>query len=97
MPSVAVNAHRGALVHAGAVVAHVTVDVDLHVGVDAHRDGVPAARVHHAPARLRRRGRIEVMQPLVQLAQRCDVEIDGLDRQVGRDGHQAGWGCLSQL
>jgi hypothetical protein len=92
---VAVHAHRRALVHAGAVVAHVALDVDLDIRVDADRHRVPPARVHHVPTGVRRRVRIEVVQPLVQLAQRGDVEIDGLDRQVWRDGHQAG--CLSQL
>ena len=37
-PAVAVHADRRALVHAGAVVAHVALDIDLDVRVESHRD-----------------------------------------------------------
>ena len=48
--AVAVHAHGGVLVHAGAVVAHVAVDLDLDRRVDAGRQRVRPARVEHAPA-----------------------------------------------
>ena len=74
---VAVHAHGRELVHAGAVVANVPVDVDLDLGVDAARHGVRAARVadpHCAPL-----GASEVVEALVERAQRRLGEVEGLD------------------
>ena len=47
---VAVHAHGGVLVHAGAVVAGVALDLDLDRRVDAGGERVRAARVEHPPA-----------------------------------------------
>src|SRR5215211_1909703 len=79
---VPVHAHGRALVHAGAVVADVAVDVDLDLGVDPDGDRVRAARVRDAPPGRR----IRLVQALVEVAQRRDGEIDRLDR-VGDRHH----------
>src|SRR5262249_33657500 len=75
---VAVDPHRGRLVHAGAVVPHVTVDLDLHVGVETAGDCVGPGGVDDPPA-----GRAglagQVVQTLVQLAQRRLGQIHDLD------------------
>ena len=47
---VAAHAHRRVLVHAGAVVADVAVDLDLELGVEPARDGVRTLRVDDPPA-----------------------------------------------
>ena len=77
------------LVHARAVVAHVTVDLDLDVGIEPTRDGMRAARVDDAPAPRPRPTVREVVQALIQLAQRSRLEIDHLHRRVLSlgDGH----------
>ena len=54
---VAVHADGRLLVHAGAVVAGVALDLDLDRRVDPDGDRVRAARVEHAPAARRRRRR----------------------------------------
>src|SRR4029079_1401776 len=78
---VAVHAHGRALVHAGAVVADVPVDLHLDVGVETARDRVGAARVDDAP--VTRPGRLgELVQAPVQLAQRGRGEIDHFDGSV---------------
>ena len=50
VPGVAVDAHGRELVHPGAVVAHVPVDLDLDLGVEAAGDRVRAVRAAHDPA-----------------------------------------------
>ena len=81
--AVAVHAHGGLLVHAGAVVADVPVDVDLERRVEADRDGVAPAGVAHAPAP-RRAGLVRRrVQPGVELAQRRLREVDDLDGRLG--------------
>ncbi len=49
---VALDHHRGLLVHAGAVVAHVSLDLDGDRGVQPDRQGVPAAWIEHSPVGL---------------------------------------------
>src|SRR5262249_47588818 len=72
--TVALDPDRGELVHAGAVVADVTVDLDLVGGVEPNDDAVLAARVEHPhPA-----DRIGQMQTAVELA-------DAVGRQVERE------------
>src|SRR6185369_3457848 len=74
---VAVHAHGRELVHAGAVVADVPVDVDLDLGVDAAGHGVRATRVAHPDLGTARAG--EVVQVLVERAQRRLGEVEGRD------------------
>ena len=50
-PQLPRDPHRGELVHPGAVVADVPVDLDLDLGVEADRDRVGAVRVGDPPAR----------------------------------------------
>ena len=87
---VAVHAHGRELVHAGAVVADVPVDLDLDLGVEAARDRVRTARVDDAEVPRPSRAAGEVVQALVQLAERRRREIDDLDSRVLAlgDGHQ---------
>jgi hypothetical protein len=84
---VSVHPHGRALVHAGAVVADVTLDLDLDVRIEAARDRMCAVRVEDAPATLARSLVREVVQLLVQLAQGRHGEVDNLDR--GRRGGMA--------
>ncbi len=84
---VAVHANRRALVHAGAVVANVSHDLDLDRRVDPAGDGVHPVRVEHAPAADRRVVAGDIVQALVQLTQRGRREVDDLD-SGRRDGHQ---------
>ena len=51
-PGVAVDDDGGALVHAGAVIADMAVDLDGDRRVDAGGDGMLPARIEHAPMRL---------------------------------------------
>ena len=84
---VAVHAHRRQLVHAGAVVADVTVDLDLDLGVDSARDRVRTVRVDDSPASgalLCTGGTAQVVQPLVELPQRRHCEVDELGRSSDR-------------
>jgi hypothetical protein len=75
---VPVHAHGGALVHPRAVVADVPFDLDLDLGIEPAGDRVRAVRVEDAPVtRPRRRG--QVVQALVELAQRRRGEVDDLD------------------
>ena len=62
---VAKQAHGRALVHASAVVADVSVDLDLRIGVHAAGDGVRPVRVLHAPARGAAHVVGKVVEPLV--------------------------------
>ncbi len=73
------HAHGRELVHAGAVVADVPVDLDLDLGVEPARDGVRTARVDDAPVTRTGRTPGEVVQALVQLTQRRRREVDDLD------------------
>ena len=75
---VATHAHRRVLVHARAVVADVPVDLDLELGVEPTGDGVRAPGIDDPPpARALARQR-DVVEALVQLAQRRDGEVDDL-------------------
>ena len=66
-PTLPCTIRRGALVHAGAVITDMAVDLDRNARVHAHRQRVPSARVQHLP--VRRVGvRAEIVQRLVQLA-----------------------------
>ena len=67
-PAVALDADGGELVHPGAVVADVPVDLDLGVGVEADGDRVRAVGVGR-PASVEPSG-LEVVQALVELAHR---------------------------
>src|SRR3954452_6062473 len=87
LSGVAGDAHGGALVHARAVVAGVPLDHDLDVGVEAAGDVVDAGRVDDPPAP-RAVGRFgEVVETLVEVAQRGLREIDDLGGG-DVDGHQ---------
>ena len=86
-PGVAVHAHGRLLVHAGAVVARVALDLDLDGRVDPDRERVRAARVQHAPVA---RGRVvDRVQRGVQLAQRRDGQVElGSLEAAPESGHQ---------
>src|SRR4029079_16318082 len=78
---VAVHAHGCELVHAGAVVADVPVDLHLDVGIAPAGARVGDARVDDAP--VPRPGRLgELVQAPVQLAHRGRGEIDHFDGSV---------------
>jgi hypothetical protein len=83
-----VYADGGLLVHAGAVVADMSGDVDLQRRVEAHGDGVAAAGVVDAPAP--RRGRLvrRRVKPGVEVAQRRLGQVDDLDGRLGLGRHQ---------
>jgi hypothetical protein len=85
---VAVDAHGRELVHAGAVVADVPLDLDLHVRVDAAGDGVRAVRVDDPPMPRSWALAGELVEAAVELRQRRDREVDDLDvgRRRGSDG-----------
>jgi hypothetical protein len=86
---VPVHADGGALVHARAVVADVTLDLDLDVGVEPARERVRAVRIQDPPVARARLAR-EVVEALVQLSHRGRLEIDDLDRLRRRSHrHQA--------
>ena len=93
-PGVAVHAHGGVLVHAGAVVAGVALDLDLDRRVDPGRERVRPARVGDPPAR--RPVVRDRVQRRVQLAQRSDRQVDlpGVEPAPHR-AHQTG--ARSQL
>ena len=65
----------------GAVVADVPVDLDLELGVEPAGDRVRAVRVDDPPARGPSGAAGEVVQALVELAQRRLGEVDDLDRR----------------
>src|SRR4051812_39088673 len=86
---VAVHADRRLLVHAGAVVADVPVDLDGDRRVEPDRQRVRAARVDDAPmGRLRVGASGERVQPGVELAARSGGEVERLDRDVDVRRHQ---------
>jgi uncharacterized protein YqfA (UPF0365 family) len=62
-------------VHAGAVVADVTVDLDKERAVEAGGDRMLPARIEHPPMRLVGVGR-QSMQSRVELAHRAPGEVD---------------------
>ena len=87
--AVAVHADDGVLVHAGAVVAHVALDVDLQRRVEADRDRVAPPGVAHAPAICGAVGLVGGgMQAGIELAQRRLLEVDDLDGRLGSGRHQ---------
>ena len=61
------------LVHAGAVIADMAVDLDGDRRVEARGDGVAPARVEHAPVAARWCPGRRRVQRLVELAQRGGV------------------------
>ena len=67
------------LVHAGAVVADVSVDLDLVGTVESDRDRVLSAWVEHAHAAARGRD-VGFMQPLVQIADAVARKVERQDR-----------------
>src|SRR5882724_2543477 len=73
-PGIAVNPDFGLLVHAAAIVADVTLDLDLDRGIDADADRVLALRILDLPERLVGVRR-EPVQCLVDLTHRGDVQI----------------------
>ena len=81
--AVAVDADGRVLVHAGAVVADVAVDLDLVGTVESDRDRVLAAWVEHAHAAARRRRR-RIVQALVQLADAVGREVERQDARLAR-------------
>ena len=72
---VAVDDDRRLLVHAGAVIADMSLDLDRDRRVDADGDRVLPARIEDAPVRFVGVG-LEAMQRRVELAQRGLREID---------------------
>ena len=64
-----------------------TGDLDLHCRVEAAGDGMRTVGVDDAPAPWLRVVAGDVVQPLVQLAQRGRGEVDNLDSGSG-DCHQ---------
>ena len=80
IPVLALPAHPHVreLVHAGAVVAHVPVDLDVELGVEPARNGVRAARVDDPPRPWAFAGERDVMEALIELAERRDGEVDDL-------------------
>ena len=85
------SAHANArpLVHAGAVVAGVPLDLDLEVGVEAGRKRMGAVRMEDAPATRPCPCVGDVMEALIELAERRHREVDRLGRLGGRGGHAA--------
>ncbi len=74
-PGAAVDDDRRRLVHAGAVIADASLDLDADRRVDADRDGVPALRVEDEPVALV--GPFASgMQSLVEVAKRGLGKID---------------------
>ncbi len=93
---VPVHAHGRELVHAGAVVADVPVDLDLDVRVDPARDRVGAVRVDDAPPAWARAAAGELVQPCVQLAERRRGQVDDLDAGSLRRLHRHQASAFSQ-
>src|SRR3954452_19305324 len=86
---VAVHADRRLLVHAGAVIADVAVDLDRDRRVEPDRERVRSARVDDAPVgRLRLGAAREGVEPRVELAAGARREVERLDRDAGVRGHQ---------
>src|SRR3954468_13071371 len=86
---VAMHADRRLLVHAGAVVADVPVDLDRDRRVEADGEGVRAAGVDDAPVGgLGTGGAGPRVQARVEPAPRRGGEVEGLDGHVGPDRHQ---------
>jgi hypothetical protein len=92
---VSMHPHGRQLVHPGAVVAHVPFDLDLDLGVDPAGDRVGTVGVHDAPATWPVRTVREVVEALVQLAERRGGEIDDLDRRRLRRLRHAHTFCRS--
>jgi hypothetical protein len=84
-PGVAADADRRPLVHPGAVVADVAVDLDLDVRVDPAGDGVGAVGIEPTQVPRPSAVRGEVVETLVQVAKPRRGEVDGLE--PGRDAH----------
>jgi hypothetical protein len=93
---VPMHAHGRELVHPRAVVADVPVYLDLDLGVDAAGHGVGAVRVEHAPAPRAGPAVHEVVEALVELAERGGGKIDDLDRSLGRRPGHGQTFCRSQ-
>src|SRR5262249_55396310 len=83
--TVAVHADRRLLVHAGAVVTDVTVDLDLVGRVEPDRDGVPSARVAHDHPTAGAVG-VDLVQPLVELPDGIGHKVERQDRVLGDVG-----------
>ena len=79
---VAVHGHRGVLVHACHVIADVSVNLQIQIGVEAASDRMRAVRILHADARHTFRNRSSV-QEKVQVAKRVAGEIE-----LARRGHR---------
>jgi hypothetical protein len=88
--------HRRELVHPSAVVADVPVDLDLDLGVDPAGHGVGAVRAEHAPTPWAGPAAREVVEALVELAERGGGKIDDFDRSLGRRLHRRQTFCRSQ-
>ena len=72
----AIDDDVGALVHAGAVIAGIAVDLDGDGGIDAGGDGMAAARIDHAEIGVV--GPLpEIVQHLIEFAECRDLQIDG--------------------
>ena len=84
---VAADTHRRMLVHPGAVVPDVPVDLDVELRVETAGDGVGPARVDDPPAPRPRAGARDVVEALVELAQGRHREVDDLRLECRR--HQA--------
>ena len=67
------------LVHAGAVIADVAIDLDGRGRIDTDGDGVTATRIEDPELRLGSAG-VETVQHLVELTQARDLQIDRLHR-----------------
>ena len=80
-PAVAVDPHRGLLVHAGAVVADMAIDLDVVLPIQPDGDGMLAARIEHVHA-----ARVALVQPLVELAHGVGPEVERQHRISRRAG-----------
>ncbi len=63
------------------------VDLDLDLGVEAACDGVRATGVHDAPVPWAGRATRNVVESLVEVAERRRREVDDLDVGRGDGGH----------
>src|SRR6185312_9771083 len=88
-PHVAVHAHRRLLVHAGAVVARVPLDLDLDRRVDTYGERVRSAGIEDTPAARRRV--VDRVQCRVQLAEGGDREVELRGLEAALDSHQTAW------